>query len=87
MSLVDSEVDALLQEASEMLGTTNEEVVANAVKEVNALFQASHDSFAAICAEIEGAGSQPALRVALGRLDRLIRIFFELDSADVHGKA
>ena len=70
-----------------MLGTTNEEVVANAVKEANALFQASHDSFEAICAEIEGAVSQAALRVAFGRLDRVTRIFFEVDTADVHGKA
>ena len=54
MSLVDREVDVLLQDASEMRGTTNEEVVANAVKEVCALFQASHNSFEAICAEIEG---------------------------------
>ena len=87
MSLVDREVDALLQDASEMMGTPNEEVVANAVKEIDALFQASHDSFEAICAEIEGAVSQSALRVAFGRLDRVTRIFFEVASGDVHGKA
>ena len=34
-----------------------------------------------------GAVSQSALRVAFGRLDRVTRIFFEVDPADVHEKA
>ena len=70
----DQEVSMLVQEAQggriPIAG-----VIADAVKEVQRLLEATNDSLLAICTSIEGATTQDELKVAFTRLDKIVRIF------------
>ena len=83
---VDQEISTLIQNASGAEARHPAEGVADALKEVNALFDAMGDSFQIICGEIEGAPSQSALKTAFGRLDKVMRIFFEVAPERMHGE-
>ena len=73
---VEQDISDLIQAATGTQVGSAAEAVACATEEVGALFVATGDSFVDICGAIEGALSQPVLRVAFERLDKIMRIFY-----------
>ena len=73
---VEQDISDLIQAATGAQDGPAAEAVARAVKEVGTLFTATGDSFADICFAIECASTQPVLRVAFERLDKIMRIFY-----------
>ena len=73
---VEQDISDLIQAATGTQGGSAGEAITLATEEVGALFAATGDSFVDICGAIEGASSQPVLRVAFERLDKVMRIFY-----------
>ena len=73
---IEQEISEIIRDASGLGQVPAADAVANALKEINTLFNATNDSLVAICESIEHATSRSQLQGAFTRLDNVIRIHF-----------
>ena len=66
----------MIREASGLGQVPAADAVADALKEINTLFNATNDSLEAICESIEHATTRSQLKVGFDRLDSVMRILF-----------
>ena len=77
-------ISNLIEGAAE--GSESSNNVSLALQEVVTLLQATDESLLVICQEVEGASSREELKVAFKRLNKLFRLFIEVDPEAIHSK-
>ena len=70
-------ISNLIEGAAE--GSESSNNVPLALQEVITLLKATDESLLGICQEVEGASSREELKVAFKRLNKLFRLFIEVD--------
>ena len=73
---IEQEISEIIRDASGLGQVPAADAVADALKEINTLFNATDDSLVAICESIEHATTRSQLKVAFARLDNVMRILF-----------
>ena len=81
---VEQSISNLIEGAVE--GPESSDNISLALQEVVSLLAATDESLLMICQEVEGASSRAELKVAFKRINKLFRLFIEVDKEAIHSK-